>query len=38
MNAGSVKKWMKEEVLKRGFNGTCGVANFSDVYLLMNIN
>ena len=32
MNAESVKRWVKEEILKRGFNGTCGVADFSDVY------
>jgi epoxyqueuosine reductase QueG len=32
MNAEFVKRWVKQEILKRGFNGTCGVANFSDVY------
>jgi hypothetical protein len=32
MNADSVKHWVMEEVLKRGFNGACGIANFSDVY------
>jgi hypothetical protein len=26
------KDWVKEQILKRGFNGTCGTANFSDVY------
>jgi epoxyqueuosine reductase QueG len=32
MNAESVKRRVKEEVLKRGFNGACGIASFSDVY------
>jgi epoxyqueuosine reductase QueG len=32
MNAKSVKQWVKQEIPKRGFNGTCGIANFSDVY------
>jgi epoxyqueuosine reductase QueG len=32
MNAETVKQWVKEKLLKRGFNGTCGIANFSDVY------
>jgi len=32
MDATSVKRWIREEILRRGFNGTCGVASFSDVY------
>jgi epoxyqueuosine reductase QueG len=32
MDAASVKQWIQEEIHKRGFNGTCGVAGFSDVY------
>lgn len=32
MDAESVKQWTREEVLKRGFNGACGIAGFSDVY------
>lgn len=32
MNVALVKQWIKEEILRRGFNGTCGVAGFSDVY------
>jgi len=32
MNAKSVKQWVKGEILKRGFNGTCGIADFSDIY------
>jgi epoxyqueuosine reductase QueG len=32
MNAESTKQWVKEEVLRRGFNGACGIASFSDVY------
>jgi epoxyqueuosine reductase QueG len=32
MDATSVKQWIQEEIHKRGFNGTCGVASFSDVY------
>lgn len=32
MNAKSIKQWVKEEILNRGFKGTCGIANFSDVY------
>ena len=32
MDATSVKRWIREEILKRGFNGGCGVASFSDVY------
>ncbi|NWG11036.1 hypothetical protein HXY33_04710 [Candidatus Bathyarchaeota archaeon] len=27
-----VKQWIKKEILRRGFDGTCGVASFSDVY------
>jgi len=32
MDATSVKQWIREEILRRGFNGACGVAGFSDVY------
>lgn len=32
MNATSIKQWVKEAILKRGFNGACGVTGFSDVY------
>jgi epoxyqueuosine reductase QueG len=32
MDATSVKRWIREEILRRGFNGACGVASFSDVY------
>jgi hypothetical protein len=32
MDAVSVKQWIEEEIQKRGFDGTCGVASFSDVY------
>lgn len=32
MDATSVKRWIREEILRRGFNGACGVAGFSDVY------
>jgi epoxyqueuosine reductase QueG len=32
MDAASVKQWIQEEIHKRGFKGTCGVAGFSDVY------
>jgi len=32
MDTMSVKRWIREEILKRGFNGTCGVTSFSDVY------
>jgi len=32
MDAASIKGWILEEIHKRGFNGTCGVASFSDVY------
>jgi hypothetical protein len=32
MNAESVKRWVKKKIVRRGFNGTCGVADFSDVY------
>jgi epoxyqueuosine reductase QueG len=32
MDASSVKQWIQEEIHKRGFNGTCGIASFSDAY------
>jgi hypothetical protein len=32
MDAASVKQWIQKEFHIRGFNGTCGVASFSDVY------
>jgi len=32
MNAESVKRWVKKEILKKGFNGACGIASFSEVY------
>lgn len=32
MGVALVKRWIIEEILRRGFNGTCGVASFSDVY------
>ena len=32
MDTVSVKRWIKDEILKAGFNGTCGVASFSGVY------
>jgi len=32
MGAASVKRWIRETILKKGFNGACGVASFSDVY------
>jgi hypothetical protein len=32
MDAASVKQWIQNEFRKRGFNGTYGVASFSDVY------
>jgi hypothetical protein len=32
MDATSIKRWVREEILRRGFNGACGVASFSDVY------
>ena len=32
MDAVSVKQWIQREIHKRGFNGTCGVASFSEVY------
>ena len=32
MDAASLKQWIQEEIHKRGFNGICGVASFSDVY------
>jgi epoxyqueuosine reductase len=32
MDATSIKRWVKEEILRSGFNGACGVASFSDTY------
>jgi epoxyqueuosine reductase QueG len=32
LDATSVKRRVREEILNRGFNGTCGVASFSEVY------
>ena len=32
MDAESIKHWIKEEIHKKGFNGTSGIARFSDVY------
>jgi len=32
MDAKSVKGWVEKEILKKGFNGTCGIAGFSEVY------
>jgi epoxyqueuosine reductase QueG len=32
MNAEYVKRFVREEILRRGFNGSCGIASFSDVY------
>jgi len=32
MDATLVKHWIREEILKRGFNGKGGIAGFSDVY------
>ena len=32
MDATSVKRWIREEILKRGFNGACGAASLSGVY------
>jgi hypothetical protein len=32
MDAASIKKWVRDEILGRGFDGTCGVAKFSVVY------
>jgi len=32
MDAASIKQWIQKEIHKRGFNGTCGIASFSDVY------
>jgi len=32
MDTASVKRWIREELLKRGFSGACGVASFADVY------
>jgi hypothetical protein len=32
MNAESIKHWIKKEIHRRGFDGTSGIAQFSDVY------
>jgi epoxyqueuosine reductase len=32
MDATSIKRWVGKEIHRRGFNGACGVASFSDVY------
>nr|MDO8100511.1 hypothetical protein [Candidatus Njordarchaeota archaeon] len=32
MDATSIKRWAREEILRSGFDGACGVASFSDVY------
>jgi len=32
MDATSVKRWIREAILRKGFNGASGVASFSDVY------
>jgi epoxyqueuosine reductase QueG len=32
MKAEAIKKWIKEEIRKRGYNGIGGIARFSDVY------
>jgi epoxyqueuosine reductase QueG len=32
MDATAIKQWVRGEILRRGFNGACGVASFSDVY------
>jgi len=32
MDAASLKQWIQKEIHKRGFNGICGLASFSDVY------
>jgi epoxyqueuosine reductase QueG len=32
MDATSIKQWVREEILRRGFDGACGVASFSDAY------
>jgi epoxyqueuosine reductase QueG len=32
MDATSIKRWAREAILKRGFDGASGVAGFSDVY------
>lgn len=32
MDTVSVKRWIREKILKTGFDGTCGVASFSEVY------
>jgi epoxyqueuosine reductase QueG len=32
MDVASIKQWVRNEILRRGFNGGCAVASFSDVY------
>jgi epoxyqueuosine reductase QueG len=32
VDSASIERWVREALLGRGFNGTCGVASFSDVY------
>lgn len=32
MDARSIKGWVRKEILKKGFNGTCGIAVFLEVY------
>lgn len=32
MDATSVKRWIRDQIIRRGFNGAWGVASFSDVY------
>jgi len=32
MDARSIKEWVKKEILKKGFNGACGIADFLEVY------
>jgi len=32
MDAKSVKGWVEKEIFKKGFNGACGIASFSEVY------
>jgi hypothetical protein len=32
IDTSSLKQWVLEEIQKRGFNGICGIASFSDVY------
>jgi len=31
MDTTSIKQWIREEILRRGFHGACGVASFPDV-------